>query len=133
MPVCHIDGPEGLRRDARETLVKRVTSILRETYTIPDIHIFFREYAADRWAHDGVLGHRAGLIVTLSVPEARLELRRTLASALHDAFAQTYGGIADTENTLFLIHEYPLDRVGWRKTLQSDKPELVQLVQQLRT
>jgi phenylpyruvate tautomerase PptA (4-oxalocrotonate tautomerase family) len=132
MPVCHIDGPEGLPAEARKILVQRATAALHEAYQIPDIHIFFREYAPDRYAHDGQLGKRLSPIVTLSVPEMRKDdVRRLLVAALHDAIAHAFGAIADTENTLLLIHEYPLDRVGWRRTLQSDKPEIVNHVQQL--
>jgi phenylpyruvate tautomerase PptA (4-oxalocrotonate tautomerase family) len=134
MPVCHIDGPEGLPLDARRLLVQRATNALRETYRIPDIHIFFREYPADRYAHDGELGKRPTPIVTLSVPELhRLDGRRHVVRALSDAITEAYGRLADTDNTLVLIHEYPLDRVGWQKSLQSDKAEIIELVQQLNS
>jgi hypothetical protein len=70
--------------------------------------------------------------VTLSVPELhRLEARRQVVRALSDAIDDAYARLADTANTLVLIHEYPLDRVGWHKSLQSDKAEILGLVQQL--
>jgi phenylpyruvate tautomerase PptA (4-oxalocrotonate tautomerase family) len=43
MPVCLIEAPTGIRRDAKKRLVERTTAALNEAYPVPDVRIFLRE------------------------------------------------------------------------------------------
>jgi hypothetical protein len=42
MPVCLIEAPTGIRRDAKKRLMEKTTAALNEA--IPDVRIFLREY-----------------------------------------------------------------------------------------
>jgi phenylpyruvate tautomerase PptA (4-oxalocrotonate tautomerase family) len=55
MPVFIIEGPEGLRDDAKTTLMAEITAALDEAYHIPDVRIFLREHPTANVAQDGLV------------------------------------------------------------------------------
>ena len=61
----------------------------------------------------------------------RLEANRTLGQKIEAAVGAAYAGIANVDEILVLINRYPLRNVGWRHTLQSVKPEIVEGLAQL--
>ena len=70
-------------------------------------------------------------VCSLEAPELlRLDAKRKLVQQIESAIAGAYHGIATTDEVLVLITEYPLHNVGWRASLQSDKPEIVAAVTQ---
>ncbi|WBB58923.1 tautomerase family protein [Streptomyces sp. WMMC500] len=132
MPVIHIDGPAGLPQSARQKLVREVTRAADEAYHVPDVRIWLRETPADGYAQDGELGARIRPVATLQVPElSSIDARRTLVGRVNAALADAYAGLADTENVIVFLDDYPLERVGWAGRLQSDVPEMVTLAERL--
>jgi len=71
-------------------------------------------------------------VCSLEVPElASLDAKRKLVQKIESALGEAYSGIANTDEVLVLVNHYPLENVGWRSSLQSDKPEIVAAVAQL--
>lgn len=68
----------------------------------------------------------------LEAPELnKVDVKREMVIAIQDLIDKFYADLADTEQTLVLINEYPLHNVGWLKQLQSDNPTIVQAVESL--
>jgi phenylpyruvate tautomerase PptA (4-oxalocrotonate tautomerase family) len=55
MPVVFIEAPPGIRPEAKQKLVERITTAVDDTYHIGDTLIFLREYPAENVAMDGGL------------------------------------------------------------------------------
>ena len=55
MPVIFIEAPPGIRPEAKEKLMEKITSAVDEAYHIGDTLIFLREYPAENVAMDGRL------------------------------------------------------------------------------
>jgi hypothetical protein len=71
-------------------------------------------------------------VCSLEAPElANLDIKRKLVQKIESAIAAAYDGIANTEEVPVLINHYPLENVGWQRSLQSDKPEIVAAIAQL--
>jgi hypothetical protein len=62
---------------------------------------------------------------------ASLDAKRKLVQKIEGAISEAYTGVANFDEVLVLINHYPLRNVGWRHSLQSDKPEIVAAVDQL--
>ena len=68
----------------------------------------------------------------LEVPElVSLDANRKLVQKIEKAIGEAYTGVANVDEVLVLINHYPLRNVGWRHSLQSDKPEIVAAFDQL--
>ncbi|MEV4566089.1 hypothetical protein AB0K12_20195 [Nonomuraea sp. NPDC049419] len=132
MPVFTIDAPEGASPDAKRKMLKEITEALDGAYRIPDTRGWVREYPAENVSQDGRVGaDPVRPVCTLEAPELyRLDAKREVVRKIEAAIAGAYEGIADTAEVLVLINEYPLHNVGWRGSLQSDKPEIVAAVTQ---
>jgi len=133
MPVFTIDAPVGARQDAKQKMMREITEALDEAYHFPDTRGWLREYPAENISQDGrVRAEPARPVVSLEAPElASLDAKRKLVRKIETAIGAAYTGIANTEEVLVLINHYPLENVGWRASLQSDKPEIVAAVAQL--
>ena len=132
MPVFTIDVPEGARPVAKQQMLKEITEALDEAYQIPDTRGWLREYPVENVSQDGRVGAEpVRPVCSLEAPELfRLDVKRKLVQKIESAIAGAYQGIANTDEVLVLINEYPLHNVGWRASLQSDKPEIVAAVTQ---
>jgi len=133
MPVFTIDAPQGAGPDAKRKLLKEITEALDETYHFPDTRGWLREYPAENVSQDGRVGAEpVRPVCSLEVPElASLDAKRKLVQKIESALGEAYSGIANTDEVLVLVNHYPLENVGWRSSLQSDKPEIVAAVAQL--
>ncbi|MEO3876287.1 hypothetical protein ABGB18_46620 [Nonomuraea sp. B12E4] len=133
MPLVFLEGPQGIRPDAKQKLMREVTDALSAAYHFPDVRIFVREYPAGDVAQDGVAGAEPiRPVCFLEVPELRdLDVRRTLVGRVQDAIATAYQGLANTDETLVMVNHYPLENVGFHGRLQSDDPQIVGLIEQL--
>lgn len=54
-PVCFLEVPTGIRAEAKRALVWRISGAIAETYRLPDVLIFLREYPLDMVSLDGGL------------------------------------------------------------------------------
>lgn len=133
MPVFTIDAPAGASRDAKQKMFKRIHDALDEAFHFPDTRGWLREYPAEDVAQDGrVQVEPIRPVCSLEIPElASLDAKRTLVQKIEAAVGTAYSGIGNIEEVLVLINHYPLRNVGWRQSLQSDKPEIVAAVEQL--
>ena len=133
MPICFLDVPTGIHPNAKKKLVQKITTALNETWPIPDVRVFFREYRAEDVAQDGHFGSGAMKpICFLNVPLLRsLDAKRKLTQALHAAFAEAYEGIADTGEFMIFYNLYPLENAAVGPRLQSDNPQAVEGIKQL--
>ncbi|TDD03144.1 tautomerase family protein [Nonomuraea diastatica] len=133
MPLIFIEGPQGIRPEAKQTLMREVTDALTDAYRFPDVRVFVREHPAGNVAQDGRSeAEDIRPVCFLEVPELRdLDARRVLTKRIQDAVSVAYQGIANTEETLVMINHYPLENVGFHGRLQSDDPQIVGLVDQL--
>lgn len=133
MPVFTIEVPKGASTAAKQKLLEEVTEAIDETYRFPDTRGWLREYPAENVSQDGRVGAEpVRPVCSLEAPElGSLDAKRKLVQNLESAIAGAYQGIANTDEVLVLINEYPLHNVGWRAGLQSDKPEIVAAVAQL--
>jgi phenylpyruvate tautomerase PptA (4-oxalocrotonate tautomerase family) len=55
MPVIFIEAPPGIRKEAKKTMLEKITRAVDEAYHIGDTLIFLREYPAENVAMDGLL------------------------------------------------------------------------------
>jgi phenylpyruvate tautomerase PptA (4-oxalocrotonate tautomerase family) len=133
MPVFTIDAPSGATPHAKETMLKEITEALDETYHTPDTRGWLREYPAENVSQDGrVQAEPIRPVCALEVPElASLDAKRKLVQKIESAIGAAYAGIANIDEVLVLINHYPLENVGWRGSLQSDKPEFVAAIAEL--
>jgi phenylpyruvate tautomerase PptA (4-oxalocrotonate tautomerase family) len=132
MPICLIEAPTGIRADAKKKLFEQINAVMDQTWHIPDVRIFLREYLMQNVAQDGRPADRIRPVCFLEVPLIRdIEARRTLIAKIHAAVADAYDGIANTQETMTFINQYELENVGWQGTLQSDKPEIVEVMRKL--
>ena len=133
MPVFTIDAPVGAQETAKLKMLKEVTDALHEAWPIPDTRGWLREYQTNAVSQDGSVGTEpVRPVCTLEAPELNnLDAKRKLTRKIESAIAAAYGGIANVEEVLVLINHYPLEDVGWRGSLQSDKPEIVAAIAQL--
>jgi len=133
MPDCFLEVPTGIRADAKKKLVQKITAALNETWPIPDVRVFFREYQAENVAQDGRLqAEPVRPVCFLNVPLLRsLDAKRKLTEKLHAAFAEAYEGIANTAEFMIFYNLYPLENVSVGGRLQSDNPQAVEGLLQL--
>jgi phenylpyruvate tautomerase PptA (4-oxalocrotonate tautomerase family) len=55
MPVIFIEAPPGIRKEAKKSMLEKITRAVDEAYHIGDTLIFLREYPAENVAMDGLL------------------------------------------------------------------------------
>ena len=130
MPVFTIDAPAGATDEAKHEMMKEVTDALHEAWPIPDTRGWLREYRSANISQDGVVGAEpVRPVCALEAPElGNLDAKRKLVQKIESAIATAYDGIANTEEVLILINHLPLEDVGWRGSLQSDKPQIVEAI-----
>jgi phenylpyruvate tautomerase PptA (4-oxalocrotonate tautomerase family) len=132
MPVFTVDVPVGAPPAAKQKLLKEITEALDEAYRVPDTRGWLREYPVENASQDGRVGAEpVRPVCSLEAPQLfKLDTKRNLVQKIESAITGAYRGIANTDEVLVLINEYPLHNVGWRASLQSDKPEIVAAVTQ---
>jgi phenylpyruvate tautomerase PptA (4-oxalocrotonate tautomerase family) len=55
MPVVFIEAPPGIRAEAKQKMVEKITLAIDEAYHIGDTLVFLREYPPENVAMDGRL------------------------------------------------------------------------------
>lgn len=135
MPQVLIEAPTGVPSDAKQKMMREISAAVHEAFHIPDVRVWLREYAPENVAQDGEIGAEpVRPLVFLEVPELnKLEAKRTMAGRIHDAIADAYRDLANTDETLILINHYPLENAGWAGRLQADNPNIVAAVRQLNS
>jgi phenylpyruvate tautomerase PptA (4-oxalocrotonate tautomerase family) len=130
MPICYIDAPKGIRPEAKQKMVQRITSAMNAVYPIPDVRIFFREHSPGEVSQDGSFdGEDVKPVFSMSVPRlGNLDAKRELVRNINAAIADACKGLAKAEDIMLFIDEYPLENVAWGGRLQADRPEVVQAV-----
>jgi phenylpyruvate tautomerase PptA (4-oxalocrotonate tautomerase family) len=133
MPQFIIEAPLGIRRDAKERLMREITDAIDEAFHIPDVRIWLREYPADNVAQDGRLAAEpVRPLCFLEAPELHdIDRRRTMSNKIAAAVAKAYDGLANTDETLILMNHYPLEYAGFAGLLQSDDAGMVEAMRQL--
>ena len=133
MPQILIEAPTGVRPDAKEKMMREISAALDEAFRVPDVRVWLREYPAENVAQDGRIGAEpVRPLCFLEVPELRkLDVKRAMARRIHDAIAEAYGELANTDETLILMNHYPLENAGWAGRLQADDADAVAAVKQL--
>jgi len=133
MPDFTVDAPSGVQQNAKEKMLREITEALDEAFHFPDIRGWLREYPAENVSQDGRVGAEpVRPTVMLYVPEFdSLDVKRNLVDKIESAIGAAYEGIANVDEVLLFFNHYPLENVGWKRSLQSDKPEFLAAVQQL--
>lgn len=115
-------------------MMGELTKAIDATYHFPDTRVFLREYATENVCQDGQVGEAIRPVAFLEAPElSSIDAKRELIIEIQAAITRAYGGLADVEQTLVLINQYPLHDVGWLGRLQSDNPMIVDAVAALNT
>ena len=135
MPLLFLEAPTGLSRSAKSEMMAGLTEAVDKTYRFPDTRVFLREYEAENVCQDGRVGADAVRPVAfLEAPElASTDAKRAMVIELQAVIARFYADLADVEQTLVLINQYPLENVGWLNQLQSDNSMIVQAVEALNS
>jgi len=133
MPVFTIDAPAGVPQAGKHKMMKEITEALHEAWPIPDTRGWLREYAADNVSQDGrIQAEPVRPVCSVEAPDLKsLDAKRKLVQKIESAIGAAYTGIAEIDEVLVLVNHYPLEDVGWRGSLQSDKPEVVAAIEQL--
>jgi phenylpyruvate tautomerase PptA (4-oxalocrotonate tautomerase family) len=126
MPTFIIEGPQGLRTDAKAAMMAEITVALKDAYHIPDIRIFLSEHSPANAAQDGrIEAEPIRPVCFVEGPRlASLDARRALVETLNGALAKAFTGLANTDDILILFNEYPLEFAGAGGHLQSENPEM---------
>jgi hypothetical protein len=133
MPQFFIEAPAGIDPDAKQTMMRQITSAIDAAYHIPDVRIWLREYDAGNVAQDGRIGAeplRPVCFLEAPVLES-IDARREMSNKIQAAISAAYGELANTEDTLILMNLYPLENAGFAGRMQSDNPDIVAAVAQL--
>ncbi|MDR8408021.1 hypothetical protein MTP10_04660 [Nonomuraea sp. 3-1Str] len=130
MPQLLIEAPIGISDHAKRKMMTEINSAIEAAYPIPDVRIWLREYSPENVAQDGrINAEPIKPLCFLEAPElSDLDVKRTMAEKVLAAIAVAYQGIANTDETLLLMNHYPLENAGWAGRLQSDNPEIVEVV-----
>ncbi|MDA0633753.1 hypothetical protein OUY22_10015 [Nonomuraea sp. MCN248] len=114
MPRFTVDVPQGAPPDATQKMPKEITEALDEAYQIPDTRGWLREHPVENVSQDGRVGTEpVRPVFSLEAPELfRLDAKRKVVQKIESAIAGAYKGIANTDEVLVLINEYPLHNVG---------------------
>ena len=127
MPICYLDAPKGIQPQAKRKMVERITAAMNAAFPIPDVRIFFREYAPAEVSQDGSFA--AGdvrAVFSMSVPRlGSIVAKRVLIDKINTAIAEGYQGLADPAWIMVFIDEYSLENVGLAGLPQADRPEVV--------
>jgi phenylpyruvate tautomerase PptA (4-oxalocrotonate tautomerase family) len=130
MPKTFLEAPTGIRDDAKQRLVEKLTAALDEAYHDPDndYSIFFREYPSENVGQNGRLRTEPVRPVYFieGPPLPRIDARKKLVAQLNAALAEAYQGIANTREIMILINEHPLENVGAGGRLTSEDPAIVE-------
>lgn len=131
MPTFIIEGPQGLKSEHKKAMIAEASAALREAYQIPDVRIFIREHLPANAAQDGNIEVEAiRPVCFIEAPQGPdLNARRVLIGKLDTAIAKAYAGIANTEDILILVNEYPLELAGAGGRLQSENPDILAAMQ----
>lgn len=132
MPLLFLEAPTGLDRETKAKLMTGLTEAMDKTYRFPDTRVFLREYDSENVAQDGKVGDALRPVAFLEAPElSNLDAKRTMVVDIQAVITKFYADLADTEQTLILINQYPLHNVGWLNQLQSDNPMIIEAVKAL--
>lgn len=134
MPLLFLEAPAGLSREAKADLMVGLTEAVDRTYHFPDTRMFLREYEPENVCLDGRIGDAVRPVAFLEAPElSSTDVKRAMVVELQTLISRFYADLADAEQTLILINQYPLENVGWLNQLQSDNPMIVKAVEALNT
>lgn len=125
MPIAYLDVPEGIRREAKQDLVKGIYQALNDAYPFPPDHrIFVREWALDSVSQDGQLGSEPPRPVCLiHAPQGvSMEAKRKMTKGINAAVARAYDNLPDF---MIFLQEYPLERVAHNGNVHADNQERV--------
>jgi phenylpyruvate tautomerase PptA (4-oxalocrotonate tautomerase family) len=136
MPAFFIEAPSGVRPDAKQKMMRKITAAIDEAYEsseFADTRIFVREYPPGNVALDGrVNAEPIKPVCFLEAPElANLQTKSAMAAKILVAVDEAYRDIANTDETLILMKHYPLEDSAWAGRLGSEIPDAVAYVEQL--
>ncbi|GLS34195.1 hypothetical protein SAMN04488498_10964 [Mesorhizobium albiziae] len=127
MPMCFIEAPQGLNIDGKKKLIRDSHVALQEAYPLDDFRVFIREYPLENVGQDGKLATEVRPVCFLEAPQLRnIGSKRRMIERLDAAIADAFRGLANTDEIMIFVNEYPLENAGWAGRLQSDNPEAVQ-------
>lgn len=131
MPICFIEGPAGLSKNAKNELIESTLNSLVKAYQMPDDRVFIKENANNDTGHTSH-SESTGLIVqsedarpvcVIQAPQGlTIEAKRLLMSEITTNVAHAYS-ITELRDILIFIQEYPLDVVANNGMLQAENPE----------
>jgi phenylpyruvate tautomerase PptA (4-oxalocrotonate tautomerase family) len=133
MPIMFVDAPFGIRQDAKQKLMRDLTTAVEEAYEFDDTRIWLREHAAENVALDGhIAAEPMKPVCSLEAPELDdLATKSTMAAKILTAMDEAYSTLANTAATLILINHYPLENTAWAGRLGSEHPDAVAYTEQL--
>lgn len=127
MPMCFIEVPQGLEIDAKKRLFRDSHLALQEAYPLDDFRVFIREYPLENVGQDGKPADEVRPICFLEAPQLRnIDTKRRMVEKLNAVIAEAYRDLANTDEIMIFVNEYPLENAGWAGRLQSDNPEAVE-------
>jgi hypothetical protein len=90
MPVCFIEAPTGLNRDAKKKLLESAGRILHETFQRDDERVFLHEHPLENTSQDGKHASEVRPVCRVEVPPIAIERRRAFAEAMNAAVRAAY-------------------------------------------
>jgi len=135
MPQFFVEAPEGIRDDAKRTMMQDINRRHRRGLpTFLTCESGCGNTRPTNVAQDGRVGAEAIRPVCFSRGTGTVQHRRPSArwpNKILIAVGQAYDGLANTAETLILMNHYPLENAGFAGRLQSDDPQLVEAMKQL--
>jgi DNA-binding CsgD family transcriptional regulator len=99
MPMIFVEGPPGLADDAKQKMVEALTTAADEADQVPDVRLWLREYAADHYGQDGVIGAPVRPIAILEAPElGSIDAKRKLVEGIIAALAEAYEALGEADH-----------------------------------
>jgi phenylpyruvate tautomerase PptA (4-oxalocrotonate tautomerase family) len=136
MPTFFIEAPAGVRADAKQKMMREITTAIDEAFEssqFADTRVFLREYPPGNVALDGhINAEPVKPVCFLEAPElGNLETKSKMAAKILTAVDEAYREIANTDETLILMKHYPLENSAWTGRLGSEHADAVAYIRQL--
>lgn len=131
MPVCLIEGPDGLSTSSKKELIEKVIDAMVTAYKMPDDRVYLNEYKSENYGDTPrekddtewrfqALPPRV-VCSLIAPPGLNKDAKRVLFKTLTETAANIYG-ITDRRDILVFLNEHPLDNVASNGYIQTENP-----------
>lgn len=131
MPVCLIEGPDGLTQTSKKELIEKVLDEMVTAYKMVDDRVYINECKSENYGdtpHEmadinwRIQSVPARVVVSIIAPPGLdRDSKRKMFREITEAVAKIYN-ISDLRDILVFLNEHPLDNVASNGYIQTENP-----------